>query len=266
MRNYLLFALLSFCMQAVHAETTSFATINFNVGHVPIAGRSKQAVTLYGCNHTIVNHQLDWGRENQVLGHVPYGVFKSKSGKSYNVSTYYIASPEVANVQSDSAPVYIGLVRPDRIILRGPKPASIVDLDYRILQPVYLANIPVDFNYKYHGKSCAEQGVTFIPINTQCDNFLWLNGGLGASGIGQLSTHPASTAFLLTREKNKDPLQCRTTLLNDIMLDHKVFFATKDGMADTINLTELYQEKKTMRLICIPRERDDIPAGCASAL
>jgi hypothetical protein len=261
--GYTLSALLSFGMSAAYADTASSAAINFNVGHSPVAGLTTQPVTLFGCNNTVFKSQLVWGVENQVVTHIPYGLFKSKSGKSYAVSKYYIASPEVAHAQSGTDAVYIGLVTPDSITFHGTKPTSIVNLDYRILHPVYLANVPVDFNYKYQGKSCAEMDVTSIPINTECDDFPWENGGLGASGIGLLSTHPASTAFLLTREKDKDPLQCRVTLLNDIMLNHKVFFATKDGMASTIDLTTLYKEKKPMHLICIPRKIDDIPTGCA---
>ena len=262
MKQCILFIVSIFCALTIHAEISSSAMINFNLGRSPVNNLPTQPVTLYGCNHTIVESQLFWGSENQVLAHIPYGHFKSQSGKSYVVSKYYIASPEVTDPGKQT--VYIGLITPDRVIFHGKKPARIVNLDYRILHPVYLANVPVDFNYKYHGKSCADQGVTLVPINTQCDNFLWRNGALGASGIGQLSVHPASTAFLLTRKKNKDPLQCQVTLLDDVILDHEVFFATDNGKAKTIDLTRLYNESKPMRLICIPRKPTDIPRGCVA--
>lgn len=261
MRWSLLFMLLPF---SLYAEAESSAIINFNLGPSPVAGLTVQPVTLFGCNNTVVNSQLFWGTQNQALTHIPYGRFKSKSGKSYVVAKYYIASPQVVDSESDKKAVYIGLVTPDQVTFHGARPARIVSLDYRILHSVYLASVPVDFNYKYHGgKSCAEQGVTLIPINTQCKNFLWNNGALGASGIGQLSIHPASTAFLLTRKKDKDPLDCRATILDDIMLNHEVYFATKNGKSKTIDLTQYHNESKTMQLICIPRKSTDIPSGCS---
>jgi hypothetical protein len=249
-------------MLPICVEAASSAIINFNLGPSPVGGTTVQPVRLYGCNNTIVNSQLFWGSQNQALSDIPYGQFKSKTGKPYVVAKYYISSPEVLNPHSEQKPAYIGLVTPDHVTFHGAKPARIVSLDYRILHSVYLRNVPVNFNYKYHGKSCAEQGVTLIPIKTQCKNFLWNDGALGASGIGQLSTHPVSTAFILTRKKNKDPLDCRVTLLDDVMLNHEVFFATKNGMVKTIDLTKLYNESKPMELICIPRKITDIPAGC----
>lgn len=263
MRHSALFILSIFSTLPIYAATQSSAVINFDLGRSPIANSTMQPVTLFGCNNTVAKTKLFWGVQNQTMTHIPYGNFKSQSGKPYTISKYYIVSPEVAYAQSDK-PVYIGLVTPDRIIFHGKNPARIVNLDYRILRPVYLQNVPVNFNYQYHGKSCADQGMTSIPINTHCGNFPWNNGALGASGIGLLSVHPASTAFLLMRKKNKDPLQCRVTLLDDVVLDHEVFFATKNGKSKTINLTRLYNESKPMNLICIPRKLADTPAGCSA--
>lgn len=264
MKGYGVIMISLFCaVSSVQGQTNAFGSVSFSVGRSPVSNPSVQPVTLYGCNNTLVKSNVFWDTENQVLGHVPYGQYQSKSGKSYFLGKYYISSPPAAE-HDQHKPPFIGLVTPDQFRFHGKRPTKIVYLNYRILNPVYLANIPVDFNYKYHGKSCADQGVNLIPINTVCKNFSWQNGAIGASGIGQLSIHPASTAFLPTLGKNKNPLQCQVTLLDDIMLDHQVFFATPQGKSKTINLTQYYKDKKTMALICIPRKKTDVPAGCVA--
>lgn len=257
-------------MHAVAQSTQKQGWLNVNVGSSPTISDVPQPVSLYGCNNTVVETQVYWDTQNQIIGAIPYGLRLSESGKEYVVSKYYIASPpawrnkdqtESAAAKKDAQP-FIGLVTPDNFTFNGPKPAQIVDFDYRILMPTYLKNVPVDFNWSEDDiLSCAEQGVTSIPINTVCPNFPWRIGAEGASGIGLLNTS-GSTAFLPFLKPNSNPLQCTTTLLRDIMLDHEVFFATDEGLVDTIDLTQYHTEQKAMRLVCIPRAEDDIPVGC----
>ncbi len=256
--------------QAQIIESSQSGILNVNVGRSPAIEDVPQPVSLYGCNNTVVETQVFWNTQNQILGEIPYGSRMSDAGKEYVVSKYYIASPpawrttkqiENAAAKKDAQP-FIGLVTPDSFTFTGMKPAQIVNFDYRILMPTYLEHIQVDFNWSEDEVlSCAEQGVTAIPINTACPNFPWRAGAEGASGIGLLNTD-GSTAFLPTLKKDEDPLQCSVTLLNDIMLDHKVFFSTDEGLKETINLTQYHAEKKTMNLVCVERLPDDIPAGC----
>ncbi|WP_338292921.1 hypothetical protein [Planctobacterium marinum] len=251
-------------------ETSQHGILNVDVGRSPTIDDVPQPVELYGCNNTVVATQVYWDTQNQVVGEIPYGLRISDSGKEYKVSKYYVVSPpawrnknqtENAAAKKEAQP-FIGLVTPDNFTFKGNKPAQILNLDYRILMPTYLENVPVDFNYAEDEiLSCAEQGVVSIPINTDCSDFPWRAGAEGASGIGVLNTS-GSTAFLPTLKKNKEPLQCTTTLLHDIMLEHKVFFATEAGLTDTINLTQYHAEQKTMNLVCLPRAKNDVPAGC----
>jgi len=247
---------------SIRAQTSQTGIVSFSLAHSPVANSPVQPVILMGCNNTVVNTNLFWNSENQVLGNVPYGNHKSDSGKSYYISKYYIASPPVYRKSPDKQNPFIGMVIPDRFTFQGEKPAQIVNLDYRILNPTYLHSIPVDYNYMHNGKSCKSQKVNLIPINTQCKDFPWRNGALGAAGIGQLSHNPSSTAFLPMLKKNKDPLQCKVTILDDVMLDFEVFFASKDGKTKSLNLTKLYEQSESMKLICIPRSPTDVPAGC----
>lgn len=256
--------------QAQIIESSQSGILNVNVGRSPTIDDVPQPVSLYGCNNTVVETQVYWDTQNQILGAIPYGSRMSESGKEYVVSKYYIASPpawrttkqiENAAAKKDAQP-FIGLVTPDNFTFTGSKPAQIVNFDYRILMPTYLEHVQVDFNWSEDEVlSCAEQGVTSIPINTECPNFPWRAGAEGASGIGLLNTD-GSTAFLPTLKKHEDPLQCSVTLLNDIMLDHKVFFSTDEGLKETINLTQYQAESKTMKLVCVERLPEDIPAGC----
>lgn len=248
---------------SVQAQNIPSGVINFNVGSSPTNYKPPQPVTLFGCNNTTFNTTVNWDTNNQVVVGVPYGFFSSESGKNYFVSKYYIASPPAYRSATDKQHPVLGLVTPDRFVFLGKQPAQIVNLDYKILKPVYLHDVPVDFNYEEEGrKSCSKQKVTSIPINTVCKDFPWNIGTEGASGIGQLSSD-GGTAFLPLLKKESEPLNCDVTLLDDVVLDHQVYFSSGRGLTKTVNLTELYKASQSMKLVCIPRERNDVPAGCA---
>lgn len=248
----------------VQAQISQSGFVNFNVGRSPADNELLQPVTLFGCNDTIFETKVKWGNWNQVVGDIPYGPGVSKSGKEYFVSKYYVASPPAYRSKKDKQDPYIGLVIPDRFAFRGERPAQIVNLDYKILKPTFLKDIPVDFNYsKDDIPSCKSQKVTSIPINTVCRDFPWNIGAEGASGIGQL-TSDGGTAFLPLLHENKDPLKCDVTLLDDVLLDHEAYFLSDRKLTKTVNLTELYEKSQMMKLVCIPRVPEDIPAGCVA--
>lgn len=248
----------------VQAQIPQSGFLNFNAGSSPVNSKSLQPVTLFGCNNTVFKTKIEWDARNQVIGDVPYGPHVSKSGKRYFVSKYYVASPPAFRSVTDKEDPYIGLVIPDRFVFRGGRPAQIVNLDYKILKPTFLQDIPVDFNYsKDDIPSCNSQKVTSIPINTVCKDFPWNIGAEGASGIGQL-TNDGGTAFLPFLHKNKDPLNCDVTLLDDVLLDHEAYFLSNRKLTKTVSLTALYEKSQMMKLVCIPRAPDDIPAGCVA--
>lgn len=260
--------------------------LNFNVGESPTQTYPNQGITLFGCNGTQYKTDVAWDRRNQLKDNIPYGPRKNQNQKPYFLAKYYVASPPAFLDPNKKSDPHIGLVTPDRFTFKGEHPAQIIDLDYRILEQTPLIEIPVNFQHISNSlPSCEEQGVTSLPINTECDDFPWISGGLGAGGIGELAhtkkKHKqgknaekdlqSSSAFLpfikskLSGEPNK-PLNCQVTLLDDVVLEHKVYFDTESGLTKTINLTEYYKASKTMNLVCLPRSENDIPMGCKAPL
>lgn len=263
---FLCLILLGIFTAPVYAKTQT-GTINFNLNRSPVAHAPMQPVTLYGCNNTAISTELFWNSQNQVLTNIPYGKYKSKSGKTYTVAKYYVVSPAVARSFSDKRNPYVGLVIPDHFTFRGERPAQIVNMDYRVFKPTYLHYIPIDFHYAHNGKSCASQHVNSVLINIHCKDFPWLNGAYGGKGIGIMTNSKNPNTFLPMLEKNKHPLQCTATIVDDIMLNTKAYFALENGktMTRTINLTKLYKKSGSIKLICIPRAPTDIPAGCVAS-
>ncbi|GAB4198186.1 MAG: hypothetical protein Tsb002_32930 [Wenzhouxiangellaceae bacterium] len=255
--------LLSIITTAASAET---GLVNFNLGKSPVADSPVQPVTLYGCNQT-VESELFWGTDNQIVGDIPYGNHVSESGKAYHISKYYIVSPPAFRKAPEQGkaqkPPYIGLVTPDNFSFQGKQPAQIVYFDYRILKPTYLTYVTVDYNHKNdRGESCADLGVNLIPVNTQCHDFPWRNGAKGASGIGE-TTQSSNRIFLPLLKPESDPLQCDVTILNDILLDHEVFFVDHNKQqTTTVSLTEHHNNKQAIKLACYRRPANEAPAGC----
>jgi len=257
---------ISFLLITTITNAADKGVINFNLGKSPVNDSPVQAVTLYGCNQ-VINSNLFWDTDNQIVGNIPYGWHKTESGKKYHVSRYYIASPPAfrkgSPPSSSKQQPYIGLVTPDTFTFEGKKPGQIVYFDYRILEPTYLDFVSIDYQHKNdHGDSCASLGVDLIPVNTQCENFPWRNGALGASGIGEI-TQDSNRVFLPLKGEAKQPLQCKVTILDDILLDHKVFIATKNGKKKkTVSLTKYHEHDNSIKLICLKRDEEERPAGC----
>ncbi|PIZ04840.1 MAG: hypothetical protein COY58_01945 [Gammaproteobacteria bacterium CG_4_10_14_0_8_um_filter_38_16] len=249
----------------IYAKTAQPGIINFNLNPSPVTHTSVQPVTLYGCNNTVIKTKLFWNAQNQLLTNIPYGNYKSNTGKSYHIAKYYVLSPPVTRNSPEKQNPYVGLVIPDRFVFHGKKPAQIINIDFRVFKPTYLHYIPVDFNYIHNGKSCSGQHVNAILINIHCKDFPWINGAFGGSGIGIMTNSKTPSSFLPMLEKNKHPLQCTATIIDDILLNTKVFFALENGkkMGKTIDLTKLYKKSGAIKLICVPRAPTDIPAGCS---
>lgn len=255
------------------------AYVNFNLGASPVPDPGTQEVTLFGCNTIVRKEKLVWDEKNQILEDVPYGFQEAEDGRIYYVSKYYMASPPViqqteTKAQKKDSTVHIGLVLPDRFTFFGEKPVQITHLDYTILEPVYLNFVNVDYHYDDGiNPTCGELGVNLVPLNIQCDDFRWLNknatAGIrdaqGASGIARIYNKPQQhQVFLPSYRKEGDFLDCGLTILDDILLDHEVFFATEQGLVKSIDFTEFYEDSpvlnKDIKLAC--RVREIPPAGC----
>lgn len=256
------------------AQDQATGLVSFNTGRSPVEDAAVQSVSLFGCHNTQVDADLFWDTEGQVVGHIPYGWHES-GDKPYFVGKYYVASPPVFRHVRETHGAdphrepkenpFVGLVIPDRFSFEGERPAQVVNLDYRILEPTYLHSVGANFDFPGHAGTCRELGVEAVPINTDCPDFPWRNGALGASGIGQL-TADGGNAFVPSRKKDEDFLQCNVTLLDDVVLHAEVFFVTEeDGVerpTKSLDLTALLEANETLKLLCTPRPLDDIPSGC----
>ena len=258
--------LIACVVSTTSAENDHKGIVSFNLGESPVSNSPVQPVTLYGCNQR-VDSNLFWGAENQVVGNIPYGNYTSGLGKDYYVSKYYISSPPVFRKglknNSKKQQPFIGLVTPDSFSFTGAKPAQIVYFDYRILESTHLDFISVNYDSKNKGKnSCSTLGVDLIPLNIHCPDFPWRNGGVGASGIGDI-TQKNNHVFLPLIGDDKKPLQCNVSILDDIVLHHDIYFLEEDGSKHkTVNLTKHYLNKKDINLVCQTRKKSDTPFGC----
>ncbi|MDX8392579.1 MAG: hypothetical protein R8K53_08465 [Mariprofundaceae bacterium] len=264
---------------SIAASTEKTGLVNFNVNSPPVSTQKRQPIQAFGCN-TSQDAAVSWGMENQLMA-LPYGKHTSTSGKEYHVSKYYLASPPIPDPTPQGQPTNIGLLTPDKFRFTGKQPAHIVNLDYSILEAVYLQTVKANFKYNpkkrdqdkiqntkkaKKGPSCKKLGIDFVPINVVCPNFPWKNGSMGASGIGFLDNSKGKAWFFMSTQdaKGQHPLQCSVTILDDILLDHEVYFATTNGPSKTVDLTYLYESGKEMEMICHLRDEDDVPPGCQS--
>ena len=245
--------------------------INFNVNKPPVPPTQRQEVNLLGCNNEVRTTYVEWDRDNQIVRDIPYSLEARISGsnKPYWNTKWYVASPPIPLVKEGEI-TNIGIVTPDRFVFSGENPARIVDLDYTILEPVFLQYVKVNYNYKptvrnERLQSCAEQGVSFVPLNTSCPDFPWSNGAEGAAGVGFLKNEPGHReVFIPTTDQNGTrPLQCGVTVLNDILLDYEITFATLEGPSASADLTQAYNNGDTLQLMCVRRAQRDLPEGCA---
>lgn len=270
--------------QGILPIETNGGYLNFNLLEVPDSSLDRQEVSLYGCNTSISTRQLVWdnkknlvrGVKDQVFPQIPYG-YREEAGKSYYISKYYIASPPVMPKQKGYLPVDIGLVTPDNFTLFGEKPVQLVYLDYTILKPVYLNYVNANYGYDdgVH-PTCDSLGLNLLPINIQCDDFDWKNkvetpiifNAKGASGVARmLNEENQNRLFLPSKNAHTDYLNCTITILDDILLNHEVFFVKNDSLLKTISLTDYYTDSTMVgtdiQLSC--RVRTELPAGCKKA-
>lgn len=254
---------LSFTTTISSAES---GIVNFNLGKSPVNDPPVQSATLLGCN-TVVNTDLFWNTDNQIVGNIPYGEQKTESGTPYHVNKYYVVSPPAfrkgSAPNSDKQRPFIGLVTPDRFTFRGDKPAQIVYFDYRILKPTYLTHVQVDYSHKNNnGNSCTDLKVDLVPINTHCKDFQWRNGALGGAGIGT-TTQANNKIFLPLEGEKKTPLHCEVTILDDILLEHKIHFVSSSGeKTKTADLTQYHKNNEQLKLVCETRPANALPPGC----
>ncbi len=263
--------------------------VNFNLGNttLPHSDSARQPVTLYGCNTIIsVPGKLPggergflWNTGNQVLSGIPFGPqFDTLKKDSFYISKYYIASPpvfkKVPHALSDSNTVYdIGLVEPDEFTLEGEKPGQTVNMNYNLLQPPYVKYLPVKFDSSFIGS-----GVDVIPINVECKDFPWRNSGApGASGIGGIKRdslqmgqlflpyyYVPDTSTAQATDSVQRCLDCRVTILNDILFKYEVSFRVKGIPAgSSIELKGLHDPKKNPDISFHYKPVDKLLCGCA---
>ncbi|NHN27771.1 hypothetical protein FIA58_018990 [Flavobacterium jejuense] len=263
--------------------------VNFNLGASTIKTDQTHGVTLLGCN-TIISNQnsknwssapngLQWHTKNQVFTNIPYGYqIDSKTNKSYYVAKYYIASPPVFNSDKNGKPAQntaydIGIVTPDEFGLKGEKPVQQVYMDYDILELTKIDYIQVLFDTAFDSLK-----VNIVPFKVESKDFSWLNkkrynNAKGASGIGYLDrTKPALTKLFLpyyaeevSPNQDKYFLDFEVTILNDILLHHKIYFIIDDEKRETINLKDYYNKHKkdtTMQIHLYCEYSSELSCGC----
>jgi len=285
------FSLLLFCSIVIaqntyQPDTTGY--VNFNLGNTTLPHTEFQPVFLYGCNTNItINNKfwyqpngLKWDQDNQVISGIPFGHQKDNNGEEFYVSKYYIASPPVIKKGTqginDPSTLYdIGLVIPDKFNLEGEKPMQIVHLDYNTLKLMHIRYIPIEFDASFE-----ELGVDFVPFKVECNDFPWIaanqvTDAKGASGIGALSRSATTNkdslflpyyypknAIVNTTPETKKYLDCKVTILNDILFHYEVFFLI-DGVKHTsINLKDYTKKKQNQTITLYSEYRKELPCGC----
>jgi hypothetical protein len=264
------------------------AYINLSLEKAPAANAGRHELSLYGCNTEVTTRNrswngkknLEWGVDDQVMTGVPHGWQETRGGRKYYVSKYYMASPPVFDTlnkgyRDQIQRAIIGLVIPDQFTLFGERPVQKVNLDYTILEPVFLNYVGVDYDYvdEQGNPSASDLGLNLVPLNIQCKDFRWLNNGdtyaimnaRGASGIARIKNEKGQRQVFLPSYKpnGEDCLDCEITILDDILMDHEVFFVHDDRLVKTISLTDFYKtygSEKKIQLFC--RLREELPAGC----
>ncbi len=265
-------------------QPASTGYINFNVQSNSQKSTASQPLSLLACNTRITTADsaywhgskgLRWDSINQVLSGIPFGhQTHAKTNKRYYISKYYIASPPVfnkTNAGKTNTLYDIGLVTPDEFVLRGEKPAQLVYLNYDVLEQMYIKYFDVKFDASFK-----RLGHSLVPFKVECNDFPWtdkkqLPGAKGASGIGALDMNATTAQRLFLPYYFKNPattdttyLDCQVTILNDILLDHEIYFIVKgkhkNDTLSTINLSNYKNTKDTIELYC--KFRKDLPCGC----
>jgi len=236
--------------------------------------QDKQPLTLYACNDTKIEHTMEWEKKNEKT--IPYG-HKTKGGKDFFISKYYVASPPLPNSFSPDRALTLGVLSEDHFILTGQDQKVDIFMNYKLLKPVKLGFLPVNYS---KGESeianCIDQKINAIPINIRCPSFKYAKGdkmGLG-KGIAQLArvkkedrlTSKGQLFIPLDIETNKPLKNCTVEILNDIILEHQVYFGTANNYHEKIDLTQAYEAYKhnqdQVNLYCRARPKHEPATGC----
>ncbi len=267
------------------ASCAQKVSVNFT-GRAPTKYLNKlQPLTMYACNNTSIAHSINWEEDNPKQ--VPYGR-QMRDGKAFFISKYYIASPPLPNQFVARAPLILGVLSEDHFTLQRKNQQVEVYMDYELLEPIQLAFIPVDYASETNeAPSCLAQNINQIPINIHCPEFKYtaqgeqktgLSHGLG-KGIGQLARVKNKAGELTNEGQLFIPVDidteealnnCTVEIVNDIMLEHQVYFGSAESFQQTINLSQVYaiykQTGEHVALYCRTRPDDQPAAGCHPVL
>jgi len=281
---HLIFILFTFCIISCTNNKPQIR-VNFT-GTAPAQYlNDKQPLTVFTCGGGAYQHHMGWTGDNPI--ELPYGWQGNGDGR-YFISQYYIASPPLPNQFVAKTPLILGVLSQDHFTVDDPTATVEVFMDYRLLEPIKLGFMPVDYtggvNTLAQGAaSCLDLGVNQIPINIRCPEFTYTaygrsvtgrETGLG-KGIGLLSRKTDKAGLMLDEgqlfiplDPNTDvPLdQCSVELVNDVLPDHQVYFDTDRGLEQTLDLSAAYQAFKhsgqQVGLYCRMRPADQPAAGC----
>lgn len=274
---YLLVSFLGTAQNTFVPAATGY--VNFNLGTPTLRPTHKQTVSLYGCNtritingtHWNASDSLSWGKKNQILDSVPFGPQKdTTTGDSFYISKYYIAAPPVIKKGNPKYKTQfnIGKVVPDHFSFDGVNPMQMVYFDYSLFELMQVKFVKVTFD-----PSFIKTGIEILPINIDCKDFPWIYAnGLtniqGASGIGDLQSSKTgnfSGLFLPyyytnTAKSDSTFLNCKITILNDIIPYYEAFFEVNGNHYTTLDLDTFKNEEITLK--AIPRLGNPMPCGC----
>ena len=245
----------------------------------------KQPLTVFTCGGGAYQHHMGWTGDNPI--ELPYGWQGNGEGRHF-ISQYYIASPPLPNQFVADTPLILGVLSQDHFSVDDPKRPVEVFMDYRLLEPIKLGFMPVDYiggvNTLAQGAaSCLDLGVNQIPINIRCPEFTFtaygrsITGketGLG-KGIGLLSRKTDQAGMMLNEGQLFIPLDphtdvslegCTVEVVNDVLPDHQVYFDTPRGLEQTLDLTQAYRtflhSGQQVGLYCRMRPVDQPATGC----
>lgn len=243
----------------------------------------KQPLSLYACNNTSIPYSIEWNKENSLK--IPYGL-QVKDGKEYFISKYYIASPPLPNRFAANTPLILGVLSEDHFNLEKANQKVDIFMDYKLLKPIQLAFIPVNYTSNNSENSfCIDHDINKIPINIRCPEFNYTkygkektgkSKGLG-KGIGQLKRGKNTSGELTDKGQLFIPVEkvnkttkalenCTVEIVNDILFEHQIYFGTAEKHHEKIDLTLAYKTYKetgeSVNLYCKARPEDEPAAGC----
>lgn len=244
----------------------------------------QQPLTVFTCGGQAFEHHMKWQQNNPIK--LPYG-WQGEGEDRYFISQYYIASPPLPNQFVANTPLILGVLSEDHFAVNEPEKEVSVLMDYRLLEPVKLGFMPVNYAGVSQTDSCVDLKVNHIPINIRCPRFTYTpygrdktgkTKGLG-KGIGLLSRKPLEGGGLSDEGQLFIPLDpesevalegCEVEVVNDILSDHLVYFDTALGPRQTLDLSEAYRfflnAGKPVGLSCQLRPEDQPAAGCRPAM